>query len=1082
MWSAPRVIAMALVLWLLVALSLADWIAGVTMAAGVLGVALLVRRRGRHFARLAAALVVGVLALSTATAALATYDFHSRPTPELVTPSIDIRGAVVAKRHGPRMEVMGFVTPDFSDSAGGLQHAGNVLSDVAATRLTLSKSRPGQLDVLSVGSGVPLQAHINAAHAELIISNFDGNDFNPTLAMGVLADAKVRAALVANIVAQMRTTTPDWDGVILDLENLPAAAARFYPMLVTELRAALDQRDPRAHRIIDVAIPAVDRANASDIAGYALPAMGRLVDRVIWMAMDQHSIGSGPGPVAGMSWVSSGVGYVVSQVPASKVLLSIPGYGYIWPKHGGADSLTATDLARVVARPGVVGGWDPVQQELHYREPDGTQIWFSDARSFQVRAALALDHHLAGVAMWRLGAESPSALSLLPGRPVKYGSLPLGDRLVKVSTAQGLVALTFDDGPDPRWTPQILSVLEKEGVPATFFDIGREVLDHPELAAREYADGDVVGSHTFTHANLDRIPRWRQYVELLGGRYALEGATGEWPVLFRPPYGAGDAIGAAGTSADQLASKLGLVEVDWTDDPQDWTPHIKASTIVQSVMTQASTDMIVLMHDGGGNRAQTVIALRQVIQQLRARGYRFVTADQLVGGVNSPYRTPHGLGNKVGSALLIAGFRVARSMQFILKDTALVLMAIGLFRLALVVPLSIVAARRARRRRREFDRAWEAPVSVVIPAFNEEAVVEKTLNSLVRLEGRSRPVEILLIDDGSTDRTAEIAATFGDRVRVVSKENGGKASALNLGFQLATSEIVVVLDADTVISDNFVEIVRPHFKDPDVVAVAGNVRVGNRRRVLPRLQAIEYVASLSLDRRAQDVLNTISVVPGAAGAFRRSAVLAVGGYPSDTLVEDADLTIALLQAGGRIHYESTALVWTEAPERLRDAVKQRRRWAFGTVQVCHKYGASLLARRSGRVGLVSLPWTVLTQILLPIASPVTDLYLLWMVLMGSPNHVIWFAVLMAFVADLVVVSVVIVAEHEQWRLLWAVPLLRWVWRPIQVYATFSATRRWSSGEMQRWHPSTRYDSVVVSSIGHRHAPESRTAPGRGVVR
>ncbi|MGE5612654.1 MAG: glycosyltransferase [Bacillota bacterium] len=1065
-WSAPRIIATSLIGWLLIAVGTTDWVAGTVACGGVIGVWLVLRRQGRRTVRLAAAALIGALLASLTIATLATYDFRARPSSELITPSADIRGAVIAHRQGPRIQVLGFVAPDFDDTQAGLQHTGAVLSDVAATRLTLSKTDPGQLNVLSVGSGIPLQAHINGAHAELIVSNFDGNDFNPKLAMQVLANPTVRQTLVTNLVSQVQATSPDWDGIVLDLENLPASAAPYYPMLVSELRSSLDQIPGKVHRPrIYVAIPAVDQPNASDIVGYAPRRMGQLADRVIWMAMDQHSVGSSAGPVGGLPWVTSSLDYLLTQVPAKKVLLSIAGYGYKWPPHGDATSVRAADLGRFLHRSGAVGGWDATQAEDHYRLVDGSQIWFSNASSFQIRAKLAVDRGLAGVAIWRLGAESPNALSLLPGRPIKYGSLPLGDRSVKINTSQGLVALTFDDGPDPTWTPQILSVLEQEGVPGTFFDIGKEVLANPQLAQREYADGDVVGSHTFSHANLDQIPRWRQYVELLGGQIALEGATGELPVLFRPPYGSGDAIGSAGTSADQLAAKLGLVEVDWTDDPQDWAPGSKAPAIVSSVMSQAATDTIVLLHDGGGNRSQTVIALRQIIHRFRALGYHFVTADQLIGGMDSPYKKRAGLASRVVGGVLIASFRLARSVQVLLEITALVLMVVGLIRLAVVVPLAIYGARRGRRRRSTMDPEWSAGVSVVVPAYNEAAVIEKTLAALLALQGNNAPHEIIVVDDGSTDGTGDIAERFSSRVRVIRKVNGGKASALNLGIQEARNEIVLVLDADTVIGSTCISMLRPHFADPGVVAVAGNVRVGNRRKLLPRLQAIEYVASLSLDRRAQDVLNTISVVPGAAGAFRRSAVLAVGGYPGDTLVEDADLTIMLLQAGGKIHYEPAAVVWTEAPQRLRDAIKQRRRWAFGTVQVCAKHAHSLLARGSGRVGLVSLPWTVLTQIVLPIASPVTDFYLLWIFLTGTPERIVWIALLVAMVADLIVVALVILAEHEEWRLLWVVPMLRWVWRPIQVFAVLSASSRWARGEEQRWHPSARFNTVVAPAGG-----------------
>jgi len=242
--------------------------------------------------------------------------------------------------------------------------------------------------------------------------------------------------------------------------------------------------------------------------------------------------------------------------------------------------------------------------------------------------------------------------------------------------------------------------------------------------------------------------------------------------------------------------------------------------------------------------------------------------------------------------------------------------------------------------------------------------------------------------------------------------------------------------------------------------VAGNVKVGNRRSLLARLQALEYIVSLDIDRRSQDVLGVIAVVPGAAGAFRRAALVDVGGYPDDTLVEDADLTVELLQAGWCIHYEPAALAYTEAPEGIGDVLRQRRRWAYGNVEVLAKHGRSMLHPSAGRVGLLGLPWMLLSQVLLPLGGPLADAFLLYLAVVGRFTTAAGL-LLLALVMDLVVTAVVVVAEGEDGRLLGAIPLLRLFWRPLQLVAVGGSVVRWAKGQRQHWGRVRRRNTVIV---------------------
>src|SRR5439155_20381012 len=226
----------------------------------------------------------------------------------------------------------------------------------------------------------------------------------------------------------------------------------------------------------------------------------------------------------------------------------------------------------------------------------------------------------------------------------------------EVVHATGVVALTFDDGPDPRFTPQILAILRRMHVPATFFVIANEAQDHPELLRREVHDGAVVANHTYSHLDLTAMPKARAQAEILGGAAVVEGIIGRKPALFRAPYGDGDArAGAEG--GDALAVDLGMHPVRWTDDSGDWRrPGVDA--IVDGVLAGASARTVVLLHDGGGTRTQTIAALPRIIEGLRARGYAFTTVDRLEADMTTPYLSRTGSLSRARGVGIIAAFRL----------------------------------------------------------------------------------------------------------------------------------------------------------------------------------------------------------------------------------------------------------------------------------------------------------------------------------------------------------------------------------------------------------------------------------------
>jgi cellulose synthase/poly-beta-1,6-N-acetylglucosamine synthase-like glycosyltransferase len=248
-------------------------------------------------------------------------------------------------------------------------------------------------------------------------------------------------------------------------------------------------------------------------------------------------------------------------------------------------------------------------------------------------------------------------------------------------------------------------------------------------------------------------------------------------------------------------------------------------------------------------------------------------------------------------------------------------------------------------------------VAIIVPVYNEEAVIEAAVQSLLQLDYPA--FDVIVVDDGSTDRTLERASALAGRygattVQVLHKSNGGKASALNAGIRSACAPFVLCMDGDSRLAPDTLRHAMRHFGDPRVGAVAGNVKVVNRVNVWSRLQALEYIEGLNMARRAQGFLHAVNIIPGPIGVFRRDMVLALGGYHDDTFAEDADITVRILTAGWHVVYEDRAVAFTEAPERYLDLVKQRYRWTRGILQTLRKHAWSVATLRTGGAARLSL--------------------------------------------------------------------------------------------------------------------------------
>ncbi|MEV6380499.1 glycosyltransferase, partial [Streptomyces sp. NPDC051773] len=458
------------------------------------------------------------------------------------------------------------------------------------------------------------------------------------------------------------------------------------------------------------------------------------------------------------------------------------------------------------------------------------------------------------------------------------------------------VALTFDDGPDPTWTPQILQLLAAEQVPATFFVTGAHVAEHPELVRAQTAAGHEVGLHTFTHTDLATAPHWRTRLELAASRAALAGATGTSTTLLRPPYSSmPDAVGNRDWQAMQTTGELGYLTVLSTHDGIDWQAR-EAEEIVRGALPEHGEGAVVLLHDGGGDRSRTVAALSGIIDTLKARGYRFTTVSQAVG--LPPQTSPASAFDRWYGTALITLVQTAAALPPYLDR---LLAGVALLTAARLLLLAAAAAvHRRRTAHRTLPSQTPRPhVSAIVPAHNEEATVAACVRAL--LNGGCPDIDIVVVDDGSTDGTAAAARSVADpRVRVITQPNRGKPAALNAGIAHTAHDVIVMVDADTVIVPGAIARLAAAFTDPSVGAVAGNTKVANRTGLLALWQHLEYVMSFGLERRLFDLIGASPTVPGAIGAFRRTALASCGGISADTLAEDTDIAMALCRADWRV--------------------------------------------------------------------------------------------------------------------------------------------------------------------------------------
>jgi len=717
-----------------------------------------------------------------------------------------------------------------------------------------------------------------------------------------------------------------------------------------------------------------------------------------------------------------------------------------------------------------------------------------------------------GVALWYLGAEDPSIWSFLDrkrlNKPFDIAGLkhmdfhdmletdaqPSGDELTEAAAlsqpgsrtfttdGDGLitsetyqqfptpyvlrqfdgagktVALTFDDGPDRKYTPQILRILREEGVHGTFFVLGEHAAQYPEIIQQCWRDGNELGNHTYSHPHLALVSPWREKMELNATERILESLTGHTTRLFRPPYGDMPDTGKVSVQDIPLLAlvqRYGFITVGMNIDPKDYEQPDPLVIVKRVEDGLQPGNHVILLHDAGGNRDRTMQALPLIIRELKAKGYRFVTISELMG-VPQVRIFPA----VTGRQLAIAGvdrlaFEAWYGIGNLFRLLFILVIVLGILRLLVMAPLAVL------QRRRPAPSEILLPVTVAIPAYNEETMVCRTVQSV--LDNDYPDLRVIVVDDGSKDDTlAVLQAAYGDnlRVTIVHQENGGKATALNTAFALAETEVVIGMDGDTLFAPDTVRRLVRQFADPRVGAVAGNVKVGNRTNLLARWQGIEYITSQNFDRAAYSTLNAVAVIPGAVGAWRRSVVLAAGGFETDTLAEDADLTFKIRLQGYYTRCDNEALAYTEVPDELPALAKQRFRWAFGILQTLWKHRRALWNPRYGAFSTVVMPGMWLFSFILGALAPVVDV----MVILSLFNHqwpvVLYYAALF-FVIDLVTATVAYSLDREDRRDLAWLFWQRLFYREFMYYIVLRALLTALHGSIVGWGKLQRKATVSL---------------------
>lgn len=863
---------------------------------------------------------------------------------------------------------------------------------------------------------------------------------------------------------------------------------------------------------------------------YDVVNLAKYEDYLFLMAYDEHNSESTPGAISSQSWVEHAMDQAARSIPNDKIVLGLAGYGYDWTKADGGTTVSYNASMASASDAGSDINYDGNTYNLNYSYEDDDnvlhQVYFTDAATLFNLMRFGSEYPTAGFCLWRLGTEDQrmwkfydqnmtkaktakfqfSKLENIPGlfdinymgsgeilnvksepQPgkakldidrqdmlisnEKYLQIPESYEIDKIGHAKSKqLLLTFDDGPDYRWTPTILRILKRYHIKAAFFMVGLQMEKNLPLVKKVYEDGHTIGNHTFTHLDIATNSTQRAYSELKLTRMLIESITGQSTILFRAPYNAD----ADPTTRDEIepiivASRKNYLFVGESIDPDDWQPGITTQQVYDRVIkgVHQGNGHIILLHDAGGEtRKHTLQALPQIIRELLKEGYHFVSIEQYLGKTRDQLMPPIKKGETyyaMQSNLALATL-IYEAGDFV-TALLIIFLVLGLLRLVVMYILMIREKRIERHRHfPDIDPQTAPLVSIIVPAYNEEVNIVATLSNLRQQDYPN--FNVVFIDDGSKDHTLQrVRENFGDdgKLLILHQENAGKAAALNNGIGHTHAEYVVCIDADTRLLHDAVSIMMKHMladKLKKVGAVAGNVKTGNVRNILTKWQSIEYTTSQNFDRMAYSSVNAITVVPGAIGCFRRQAIIDAGGLTTDTLAEDCDLTMRILGAGYIIENENKAIALTEAPETIRQFVKQRTRWCFGVLQSFWKHRSQLFSTKHKGLGLWALPNMLIFQYIIPTFSPIADILMIVGLFTGNFWQIFVYYLLFLLI-DGSVSFLAFMFEHKRLStLFWIIPQ-RFFYRWIMYFVLFKTYLRAIKGELQSWGVLKRTGDVQV---------------------
>jgi cellulose synthase/poly-beta-1,6-N-acetylglucosamine synthase-like glycosyltransferase/spore germination protein YaaH/peptidoglycan/xylan/chitin deacetylase (PgdA/CDA1 family) len=987
------------------------------------------------------------------------------------------------------------------------------------------------LDKADVDALRTIREHKKVAIA--IVSNFKNENFDGNAVHLLLTNKPLQNRFIGNLIKKLKKY--NFRGVNIDFEELKEKSDQplldFQKNLYTQLHA---------NKLL------ITQDISPDNEDYNARNLQKYNDFIFLMAYDQHSELSNPGDISHEQWVEKQLDEICNKIPAEKVILALACYGYDWPDQSVGKSITYQQAIANANRYHSKVVFDPVSSNLNYSYKDemnvNHSVYFTDAATNFNLIRRADDWGIAGVAVWRMGAEdgrlwsfisknlSIDSLKKTGVNVSRLTTIGLNDRIdysgegeildlvstpkagkinVQIDSANFMITgqqyvvlptkysirrygkmdkkivLTFDDGPDPTYTPQILNILTRYKVPGSFFLVGIMAEENMDLVAKEYKLGFEIGNHTFFHPDMSKVGPERVKFELNATRKIIECVTGHSTILFRAPFNA-DAEPA--TSAEILpvaqSRAENYINIGESIDPQDWQPGISADAIFRAVVHDKDKGNIILLHDAGGNRDATIAALPRIIEYFKKNGYEFTTIAKLIGKKKSELMPKvksdadsgfSGSGDYLFLNVLAYG-NLSLNFVFILA------IILAILRSVFIAVLAVLQKRKAKKEACLLVQNPTEKVSVIIPAYNEEVTVVQSLRSLLRSDYKN--IEFIFVDDGSIDSTYELVKeNFGpdSRVKIFSKLNGGKASALNFGISKATADYVVCIDADTHLKNDAITELMRYFYKEEIAAVAGTVKVGNANNLITKWQSIEYITAQNMDRRAFDMLNTITVVPGAIGAFRKSVISEVGGFTTDTLAEDCDLTMRILKAGYIVKNSDTAIAYTEAPETVNMLLKQRLRWSFGVMQSFYKNRQTMFNKKYGYFGMVGMPNILIYQVILPLFSPLADLFMLISLIGGlwslatvnslngegiasimSLNNgfgQMLFYYCIFIVIDVFFAGIAFRMEKEKYKnLLYIIPQ-RFYWRQLMYIVLFRSIRKALRGELEGWGALKRTGNV-----------------------